>query len=51
MAGRLQVHPDTLEMLAELGVKAHVLPTEEAVQLYNELSETAPVGGLFHSAC
>lgn len=48
---RLQVRPDTLEMLEGKGVAAHVLPTEEAVRLYNELREKEAVGGLFHSTC
>ncbi|MGH7588690.1 MAG: Mth938-like domain-containing protein [Gemmatimonadota bacterium] len=48
---RLKVRPDTLEMLEEKGVTAHVLPTEEAVRLYNELREGEAVGGLFHSTC
>jgi hypothetical protein len=48
---RLQVHPDTLEMLGEKGIVTHVLPTGEAVRLYNELREGEAVGGLFHSTC
>jgi hypothetical protein len=48
---RLQVRPDTLEMLEKNGVAAHVLPTEDAVRLYNELREKEAVGGLFHSTC
>ena len=49
--GRLQVRPDTLQVLREKGVTAHVLQTEEAVRLYNELREREAVGGLFHSTC
>ena len=48
---RLRVRPDTLEMLEERGVIAHVLQTEEAVRLYNDLREREAVGGLFHSTC
>lgn len=48
---RLQVRPDTLAMLEEQGVQTHVLQTEKAVERYNELRESAPVGGLFHSTC
>lgn len=48
---RLQVQPATLQMLAERGIQVHVLQTEAAVQRYNELRETARVGGLFHSTC
>lgn len=48
---RLRVRPDTLEMLEEKGVESHVLQTEEAVRVYNDLRERQPVGGLFHSTC
>ena len=51
MLERLQVCPETLRLLDQRGVAAHVLKTEEAVRLYNELSETELVGGLFHSTC
>jgi hypothetical protein len=51
MTGRLQVAPETLQLLKDRGVTAHVLGTEEAVKTYNELSETEPVGGLFHTTC
>ncbi len=48
---RLEVSPETLRVLAERGISAHVLPTEEAVRLYNELREHARVGALIHSTC
>ena len=48
---RLQVCPETLDLLARQGIKTHVLQTEEAVRLYNELGETRAVGGLIHSTC
>ena len=48
---RLQVQDATLEVLDARGVEAHVLQTEEAVERYNALRETRPVGGLFHSTC
>jgi hypothetical protein len=51
MNGNLQVKQDTLETLKEKGVAFHVLQTEEAVQLYNDIRERQPVGGLFHSTC
>jgi hypothetical protein len=38
-------------MLKNRGVAAHVLQTEEAVRLYNELRLSKRVGGLFHSTC
>jgi hypothetical protein len=51
MYERLQVCPETLELLKQRGIAVHVLPTEEAVKLYNELVDTQPVGGLFHTTC
>ena len=48
---RLQVCPETLDILAENGIKAEVLQTEAAVERFNELRESIPVGGLFHSTC
>ena len=33
------------------GYPDHVLPTEDAVRLYNELAAKQKVGGLFHSTC
>lgn len=48
---RLQVTPEAISMLEEAGVQVHVEDTRTAMKLYNRLAETAPVGGLFHSAC
>ncbi len=48
---RLRVAPETLRMLKDRGVAVHVGQTEAAARLYNELRETEPVGGLFHSTC
>ena len=48
---RLQVMPETLQMLEDRGVNVHVLQTEKAVERYNELRETQPVGALIHSTC
>ena len=48
---RLQVCPETLSLLEHRGIPAHVLPTEAAVRLYNELAATQQVGGVFHSTC
>lgn len=49
---RLGVPPETLELLARRGVGSHVLPTEDAVERYNELrDEGIPVGALIHSTC
>ncbi len=48
---RLQVCPETLQFLEGRGVAVHVLQTETAVKLYNQLAEKESVGGLFHSTC
>ena len=48
---RLQVCPETLKLLAHRGIAVEVLQTEAAVQRFNELRKTAPIGGLFHSTC
>ena len=48
---RLQVCPETLDLLRNKAIPAHVLPTEDAVRLYNELAASQKVGGLFHSTC
>jgi hypothetical protein len=51
MHRRLRVRPETLRLLEERGVSVHVLQTEEAAALYNQLAGKVPVGGLFHSTC
>lgn len=51
MYERLQVCPETLGLLDQRGVAVHVLQTEEAVRLYNQLAEREPVGALIHSTC
>lgn len=51
MNERLQVKPETLEMLEDRGISVEVLQTEEAVRRYNELAGTEPVGALIHSTC
>jgi hypothetical protein len=48
---RLRVTRETLRMLEDRGVSAHVRQTEEAIRLYNELRETERVGALIHSTC
>src|SRR5438874_11673017 len=47
----LQVPPETLDFLKERQIAAHVLPTADAVKLYNQLAEKEAVGGLFHTTC
>jgi len=51
MAECLQVPRETLDFLKEREIAAHVLPTKDAVALYNKLAENEPVGGLFHTTC
>jgi hypothetical protein len=48
---RLQVKPETLQMLEDQGIPAHELGTEQAVEFYNELREHSAVGALIHSTC
>lgn len=47
----LQTCPETLQMLGDRGIPVHVEETNAAVELYNNLAEHEPVGGLFHSTC
>ena len=48
---RLGVASETLEMLEEREIPAHVVQTEEAARLYEELRKTEKVGALIHSTC
>jgi hypothetical protein len=47
----LQTAPQTLALLRERGAEVHVLETRAAVERYNALAKSRPVGGLFHSTC
>jgi hypothetical protein len=49
--GALRVAPETLALLAERGIPVHVLRTPEAIERYNALAATEPVGALIHSTC
>jgi hypothetical protein len=51
MAECLHVPCETLDFLKERQIEAHVLPTTQAVELYNRLAKEEPVGGLFHTTC
>ena len=52
MNERLKVKPETLRMLDDCDVEAHVLQTETAVERYNEFqAQGKRVAGLFHSTC
>ena len=48
---RLQVCPETLEVLSQNDIQVEVLQTEAAVERFNELRKNIAVGGLFHSTC
>ena len=47
----LQTPYETLAMLKRREIVVHVEETREAVELYNQLAQREPVGGLFHSTC
>jgi hypothetical protein len=47
----LHVSQATLEYLQQRSIAVRVAETREAVEIYNELAEDIPVGGLFHSTC
>jgi hypothetical protein len=51
MLKRLRICPETLELLKQQGVNVHMLPTQAAVDLYNDLRKTEQVAGLFHTTC
>lgn len=51
MEERLEVSPETVAALESRGIEVHVAETRAAVDLYNALTTTHPVGGLFHSTC
>ncbi len=48
---RLRTCAETLKLLEERGVEVHLLQTEKAVNLYNELAGKARVAALIHSTC
>lgn len=48
---RLQTCPETLQLLKDKGIQVHVEETQAAAELYNRLTESEAVGGLFHSTC
>ena len=47
----LRICPQTIEFLRQEGVGVHVLPTQDAVDLYTDLRKTEQVAGLFHTTC
>lgn len=51
MENRLGTCPETLGRLEARGIEVHVLPTPEAVGVYNRLAASRRVGALLHSTC
>ena len=51
MFKRLDICPETLQMLRDRKIEVHHLPTEKAVKLYNELRESTRLGALIHTTC
>ena len=49
--GRLKVPQSTIDYIEAQGAQALIYKTPEAIQVYNELCETQPVGALIHSTC
>ena len=48
---RLNICPETLQLLKQKGVAVHILNTVRAVKQYNKLRITTPIGALIHSTC
>jgi hypothetical protein len=51
MLKQLKACPETLDLLARRGVRCHVLPTAEAVDLFNRRRDQERIAGLFHTTC
>ncbi len=51
MLKRLGICPETSDLLKRRGVAVYVLPTQDAVDLYNDLCKTERAAGLFHTTC
>jgi len=49
--GRLQVCPETLELLQKAGIEVEVLKTSDALKSYEKWREKVPVGALIHTTC
>ena len=50
MAECLRVSGETLDFRKEGRIEAHILPTTEAAELYNQLAKQGP-WGVFHTTC
>ena len=51
MNSRLNVSDTAIELLKKTGTEYCILSTKDAVEEYNRLASTTPVGGLFHTTC
>ena len=51
MFKRLGISPGTVQMLRDKNIEVHLLPTDKAVKLYNELRGVTRVGALIHTTC
>jgi hypothetical protein len=51
MLKRLRICLETIELLNQQGVSVHMLPTQDAVDLYNHLRKMEQVVPLFHTTC
>ena len=52
MQHRLQICPETEQLLRQRGIDYRITETKEAVELFNDLSRDGKkVGGIFHSTC
>ena len=49
--GRLKVSKELIDKLVSDGIIVHILKTNKAVKLYNELLKTEKVGALIHTTC
>ena len=47
----LQTQQKTLQFIKEFNIPVYIDETLKAVDIYNSLTETKLVGGLFHSTC
>jgi hypothetical protein len=51
MQKRLRITSEAVKELEKLGVEFFILPTDDAVEKYNELVAYEQVGALIHSTC
>jgi hypothetical protein len=51
MNKRLHIRPDTRRYLEQRSITVHVAETREAVKIYNDLTDSTLIAGLFHPTC